>query len=98
MMGERTIMQEPLFYGFNLERHVPDDHLLRSIGSSISAASERSFVPITAIRGGRRLSPSCDPKRQRTGADLLQQSGLRVLSRLAGGALRGCRRGGLGLG
>ena len=27
MMGERTVMQEALFYGFSLERHVPDDHL-----------------------------------------------------------------------
>ena len=31
MMGERTVMQEPLFYGFSLERHVPSHHLLRSI-------------------------------------------------------------------
>ena len=33
MMGERRVMQEALFYGFNLERHVPDDHLLRKIDS-----------------------------------------------------------------
>jgi hypothetical protein len=32
MMGERRVMQEALFYGFRLERHVPDDHLLRKIG------------------------------------------------------------------
>ena len=31
MMGERTVMQESLFYGFSLEDHVPADHLLRSI-------------------------------------------------------------------
>jgi len=31
MMGERTVTQEALFYSFNLERHVPADHLLRSI-------------------------------------------------------------------
>ena len=31
MMGERRVMQEALFYGFSLERHVPDDHLLRKI-------------------------------------------------------------------
>jgi hypothetical protein len=29
MMGERRMMQEALFYGFSLERRVPDDHLLR---------------------------------------------------------------------
>ena len=31
MMGERTGVQGALFYGFNLERHVPTDHLLRAI-------------------------------------------------------------------
>ena len=31
MMRDRTIAQEALFYGFSLERHVPADHLLRSI-------------------------------------------------------------------
>ena len=28
MMGERRVMQEALFYGFNLERHVPGGHCL----------------------------------------------------------------------
>jgi hypothetical protein len=31
MMGERRVMQEALFYGFSLERHVPDEHLVRKI-------------------------------------------------------------------
>jgi hypothetical protein len=31
MMGERTVAQEALFYRFKLKRHVPTDHLLRSI-------------------------------------------------------------------
>jgi hypothetical protein len=30
-MGEPRVMQEALFYGFSLERHVPDNHLLRKI-------------------------------------------------------------------
>jgi hypothetical protein len=30
-MGERRVMQEALFYGFSVERHVPDNHLLRKI-------------------------------------------------------------------
>jgi hypothetical protein len=30
MMGERRVMQEALFYGFSLERHVPDNHLKRT--------------------------------------------------------------------
>src|SRR3546814_17969722 len=31
MMGERQTDQLELFYGFSLERHVPADHVLRSI-------------------------------------------------------------------
>ncbi len=27
MMGERTVLQESLFYSFNLDRHVPIAHL-----------------------------------------------------------------------
>jgi hypothetical protein len=34
MMGERRVMQEALFYGFSLERHVPNDHLLRKTTAS----------------------------------------------------------------
>ena len=28
MMGERTVMEEALFYSFRIEDHVPSDHLL----------------------------------------------------------------------
>ena len=31
MMGERTVLQEALFYSFSLEGHVRYDHLLRSV-------------------------------------------------------------------
>jgi hypothetical protein len=31
MMGERAGTQEALFYRVSLERHVPPDHMLRSI-------------------------------------------------------------------
>ena len=31
MMGERQTDHPALFYEFSLERHVPGDHLLRSI-------------------------------------------------------------------
>lgn len=41
MMGERTVMQEALFYSFRIEDHVPADHLLRSIDR---------FVDLTGIR------------------------------------------------
>lgn len=36
MMGEPTVMQEPLFYGFRLEDDVPTDHLLRLRDRAIS--------------------------------------------------------------
>jgi len=45
MMGERTVMQGALFYEFNLERHVPADHLLRSI---------HRFVELSGIRAHLR--------------------------------------------
>ena len=48
MMGERTVMQEALFYEFSLERHVPSDHLLRSIDR---------FVDLSGIRA-RTCGPS----------------------------------------
>jgi len=35
-MGERTVAQEALFYSFSLERHVPADHMLRSIGALVA--------------------------------------------------------------
>jgi hypothetical protein len=31
MLGERPVQQDALFYEFSLERHVPAEHLLRSI-------------------------------------------------------------------
>ena len=39
MMGERRVMQEALFYGFSLERHVPDNHVLRGSRIKIDATS-----------------------------------------------------------
>jgi len=41
MMGERTVMQEGLFYSFRIEDYVPQDNLLRSIDP---------FVDLTGIR------------------------------------------------
>jgi transposase len=59
MMGERTVVQEALFYEFSLEGHVPADHLLRSIDR---------FVDLTGIRAHLRPfyseigRPSIDPE------------------------------------
>jgi hypothetical protein len=59
MMGERRVMQEALFYGFSLERHVPSDHLLRrSIASSICLRFGRILNPTTVRSDGLRSIPS----------------------------------------
>ena len=52
MMGERTVAQEALFYSFNLERHVPGDHLLRSIDRFVDLSDIRE--PSTARPGAHR--------------------------------------------
>ena len=60
MMGERTVMQSALFHEFNLERHVPADHLIRSIAPSlISPAFVSTFGPSTARWSGPRLTRNC---------------------------------------
>ncbi|MEL6196156.1 MAG: transposase, partial [Myxococcota bacterium] len=46
MMGERRVLQASLFYEFNLEDHLPSDHLLRRIDQ---------FVDLSLLR--RELAP-----------------------------------------
>jgi len=59
MMGERTVLQEALFYGFSLERHVPSDHLLRSIDRFVDLSGVRAhFEPYYSATG----RPSIDPE------------------------------------
>ena len=59
MMGERRVMQEALFYGFSLERHVPDNHLLRKIDRlSTFRRSGRIWSRTTARRVALRSIPS----------------------------------------
>ena len=59
MMGERTVMQEALFYEFSLERHVPGDHLLRSIDRFVDLSSIRDHLRPFYSETGR---PSVDPE------------------------------------
>ena len=40
MMGHRRVEQAALFYEFSLEKHVPPDHLLRSIDRFVELESE----------------------------------------------------------
>ena len=42
MMGPRQVDQAALFYEFSLERHVPADHLLRSIDRFVDLSDVRS--------------------------------------------------------
>ena len=59
MMGERTVMQEALFYGFSLERHVPSDHMLRSIDRFVDLSGVRAHLEPYYSATGR---PSIDPE------------------------------------
>jgi transposase len=59
MMGERRVMQEALFYGFSLERHVPSDHLLRKIDRFVDLAEVRAHLEPYYSEVGR---PSIDPE------------------------------------
>ena len=59
MMGERQIDQPELFYGFNLERHVPADHLLRSIDRFVDLGDIRAELRPFYSDMGR---PSIDPE------------------------------------
>jgi transposase len=59
MMGERQVDQAALFYEFSLERHVPSDHLLRSIDRFVDLEGIRAHVAPFYSPIGR---PSIDPE------------------------------------
>ena len=44
MMGDRVEMQEARFYEFSIERHVPADHLLRSIDRFVDLSTLRAHL------------------------------------------------------
>jgi hypothetical protein len=44
MMGEGRVMQEALFYGFSVERHVPEDHLLHKIDRFVDLSALRAHL------------------------------------------------------
>lgn len=58
MMGQQTDSQEHLFYAFNLEEHVPQDHLLRGIDRFLDLSDFRQHVSGFYSHPGR---PSIDP-------------------------------------
>src|ERR1700759_5252621 len=59
MMGERRGMQGALFYGFILERRVPDNHLLRKIDRFVDLSEVRAHLGPYYSDVGR---PSIDPE------------------------------------
>ena len=59
MMGERQVDQAALFYEFCLERHVPSDHLLRSIDRFVDLEGVRAHLAPFYSPIGR---PSIDPE------------------------------------
>jgi transposase len=59
MIGERPTAQGALFYGFSLERHVPADHLLRSIDRFVDLGDIRQHLRPFYSEMGR---PSIDPE------------------------------------
>ena len=59
MMGERQVDQGALFYEFSLDRHVPSDHLLRSIDRFVDLSDiRRHLAPFYSAIG----RPSVDPE------------------------------------
>ncbi len=59
MMGERRVDQAALFYEFSLDRHVPSDHLLRSIDRFVDLEDLRAHLaPFYSPIG----PPSIDPE------------------------------------
>ena len=59
MMGQRSGKQDRLFYSFNLDEHVPADHLLRGIDRFLDLADLRQHLARFYSHTGR---PSVDPE------------------------------------
>jgi len=59
MMGQQGGGQEQLFYSFNLEAHVPQDHLLRGIDRFVDLSELREHLAPFYSHTGR---PSIDPE------------------------------------
>src|SRR6185312_15187739 len=59
MMGHRQVEQAALFYEFSLERHIPTDHLLRSIDRFVDLEQVRRDLASFYSSIGR---PSVDPE------------------------------------
>ena len=59
MMGSRTGSQDRLFYSFNLEDHIPQNHLLRNVDRCLDLSELRQHLADYYSHTGR---PSIDPE------------------------------------
>jgi transposase len=59
MMGQQAGIQDRLFYSFNLDHHVPADHLLRRIDRFLDLGGLRRHLASFYSHTGR---PSVDPE------------------------------------
>jgi transposase len=59
MMGQQAVNQERLFYSFNLEEHIPADHLLRGVDRFLDLSGLRRELSPFYSHTGR---PSIDPE------------------------------------
>lgn len=59
MMGQQAVAQNQLFYSFNLDAHVPPDHLLRHIDRFLDLGALRHHLAPFYSHTGR---PSIDPE------------------------------------
>jgi transposase len=59
MMGQQAVAQDRLFYSFNLDAHVPPDHLLRQIDHVLDLGELRQHLAPFYSNTGR---PSVDPE------------------------------------
>lgn len=49
MMGHRQVEQAALFYEFSLEKHIPTDHLLRSVDRFVDHSGNDFFRLIIRV-------------------------------------------------
>lgn len=66
MMGQQAVAQEQLFYSFNLDAHIPPDHLLRRIEHFLDFGGLRQHLAKFYSHTGR---PSIDPGADDADAD-----------------------------
>ena len=59
MMGQLSSGQDRLFYSFNLEDHIPSNHLLRSVDRCLDLSDLRHYLADFYSPIGR---PSIDPE------------------------------------